>query len=116
MTKDTLFLLRGDFMRGLEGPFYCPECITLEGLLGYFPRLRDEIDVVRLDYERPRPAILEMLGEDNQGAPCLVLADDARARAAGLPVKEAKGRSFIDDDKAILLYLSLAYGVSRSPR
>lgn len=75
----------------------------------------DELDVVRLDYERPRPAILEMLGEDNQGAPCLVLADAAGAEAARLPVKEAKGRSFLDDEKAILLYLSLAYGVSRSP-
>lgn len=78
--------------------------------------MRDELDVVHLQYERPRPAIIEVLGEENQGSPALVLADPEKARALELPVKEAGGRFFMDDGKAILLYLSLAYGVSRSPR
>ncbi|QJB56912.1 DUF3088 family protein [Pseudodesulfovibrio sp. zrk46] len=116
MSKDILFLLQGDFMRGLEGPFYCPDCIALEGLLAYFPRLRDELDVVHLQFERPRPAIVEVLGEDHQDSPSLVLADPAKAKEWDLPVKEANGRHFMDDEKSILMYLSLAYGVSRSPR
>lgn len=78
--------------------------------------MRDELDVVRLGYERPRPAIIELLGEDNQDSPCLVLADPAKAAQYDLPVHEAQGRSFINDEKSILLYLSFAYGVSRSPR
>lgn len=116
MTKDRLFLLDGNFMRGADGPFYCPDCIALEGLLAYFPRLRDAVDVVHMDFDRPRPAIVDVLGEDNQGSPALVLADPATAARHGLAVKEANGRSFIDDEQAILLYLSLVYGVSRAPK
>lgn len=71
---------------------------------------------MQLTYERPRPAIIELVGEENQGSPSLVLADPDKARQYDLPVKEANGRSFMDDEKSILLYLSLVYGVSRSPR
>jgi len=114
MTKDTLFLLKGSFMKGLDGPFYCPECIAIEGLLSYFPKLRDDLDVVYVDFQRPRPAIVEILGEENQGSPVIVLADPQRATSFGLPVKEYEGVCFINDEKAILVYLSLAYGVSKA--
>lgn len=116
MSKDILFLLQGDFMRGLEGPFYCPDCIALEGLLSYFPRLREELDVVHMEFERPRKPIVDVLGEDHQESPAIVLADPDKARSYELPVKEANGRAFLDDEQSILLYLSYAYGVSRSPR
>jgi len=76
----------------------------------------DDIEIERLKYERPRPAIIDVLGKENQGAPCLVLADPAKAMQYNLPVHEVLGHTFIDDEKSILLYLSLAYGVSRSPR
>jgi len=83
-------------------------------LLAYFPRLRDEIDVVQVAFERPRPAIIDMLGEDNQGCPVIVLADRERAAKFDLPFKEFEGKAFIDDEKTILAYLSLTYKVSRS--
>jgi len=69
-----------------------------------------------VQYEHPRPAIVEVLGEENQGSPALVLADPSRASQYDLPVKEANGHHFMDDEKSILLYLSLIYGISRSPR
>lgn len=68
-----------------------------------------------MNFDRPRPAIIDVLGEENQGSPALVLADPATAAKFDLPVKEANGRTFMDDEKTILLYLSLAYGVSRAP-
>ena len=69
-----------------------------------------------MQFERPRPAIIDVLGEEHQGSPCLVLADVAKATRYDLPVNEAKGRYFLDDEKSILLYLSLVYGVSRAPQ
>jgi hypothetical protein len=54
--------------------------------------------------------------KENQGAPCLVLADPAKAMRYNLPVHEARGHTHIDEEKSSFLYLSLVYGVSRSPR
>jgi len=69
MTKDTLIILAGDFMDGLNGPYYCPECAILEGLLAYFPATRKRLDVRRIGFPRPRPEMVELLGEDNQECP-----------------------------------------------
>ncbi len=54
-----------------------------------------------------------MLGEENQCCPALILADAGKALALKLPVKEAGGYAFMDDDKGIGMYLSQVYGVSR---
>ena len=111
MTKDTLIILAGDFMDGLNGPYYCPECAILEGLLAYFPATRKRLDVRRIDFPRPRPEMVELLGEDNQECPCLILAD--RAKADGLPVQAYGDHCFINDHKAIIEYLARNHGVSR---
>lgn len=70
--------------------------------------------MVRVDFDRPREIVIKALGEDNQDCPALVLGDPARAAEFNLPVREAEGKTFMTDEKTILLYLSLAYGVSRS--
>lgn len=112
MVKDTLFTLVGDFMNGLSGPFYCPECATLQGLLGYFPHLGEHLEVITVPYERPRAEIVAVLGEAHQECPCLVLGDPARA--AGLSVGTTEqGKSFLDDHRAIIEYLARNYGTSR---
>lgn len=69
---------------------------------------------MRVQFERPRPAIVSVLGEENQGSPVIVLGDVQRATKFDLAYKEYEGTAFIDDEKTILLYLSLNYGVSRS--
>jgi hypothetical protein len=69
------------------------------------------IDIVKVDFPRPRPAIIEVLGEENQGCPCLILADPGKAR--GLPVRTCRGKAFIDDHKAIIEYMARTHGVSR---
>lgn len=69
---------------------------------------------MRVKFDRPRQIVIDALGEDNQDCPVLVLGDPARAAKFDLPVKEFEGKAFINDEKTILLYLSLAYGVSRS--
>ena len=79
MVRDRLFLLKPDF----EDPaypdqrFYCWHCALLEGVLASFPWLNDRIDVDRIDWPRPRHAVIERVGEQNQSLPLLILSSDA---------------------------------------
>jgi hypothetical protein len=74
MTRDRLFLLKPNF----EDPaypgqrFYCWHCALLEGVLASFSSLQSKIDVERIDWPKPRQAVVEIVGEDNQ-APLLFL-------------------------------------------
>ena len=75
---EKLFLIKPDFKdlnRGDEIKYFCPNCVTLEGLLSFYPRLRNELEVHYVDFVRPRPAIVDLIGEANQSCPVLVLDD-----------------------------------------
>ncbi|MEO8444499.1 MAG: DUF3088 family protein [Gammaproteobacteria bacterium] len=113
MTRDSLFLLKPDFRDGAQGPCYCPACATLEGVLAFYPRLRTALDVQYVDFPRPRPAVIAMVGAEHQGLPTLVVAPDAAADAAlaGLDVRESQGRLFLQSTGDIGRYLSRRYGI-----
>lgn len=110
--KDILFVLPADFDDG-GAPWYCRECAEVRGLLAYYPRLAEMLDVRTIDFPRPRPAMVELLGEANQNAPTLVIGDSSRALPEALAVGEANGRRFIDNAKAIGEYLAAAHGIGR---
>ncbi|GIK35179.1 MAG: hypothetical protein AMXMBFR45_24930 [Gammaproteobacteria bacterium] len=114
MTKDTLFLLKPDFHNGDKGPFYCPDCALVEGVLSYYPKLRHKLDVRYVDFARPRAEIVALLGEANQGCPVLVLADGRRVLDAGIEVQEAQGRRFIAREADIRRYLSGSFGIGHA--
>lgn len=111
MSKDRLFLLKPDFRREGEGPFYCPESALVEGVLSFYPKLRDHIDVQYIDFEKPRAALVQEIGEANQGCPVLLLADGRRVPGETVEIREANGRRFIADEAQIRQYLAAAYGV-----
>lgn len=73
--KDQLFLMAPGFMNAGLGPFYCGDSVSVEGLLGFFPDLRTKVDVNYIEFPRPRQAIVDLIGDDNQGG--------AGARAGG---------------------------------
>ena len=64
MLRDKLLLLKPDFMDQDQGPYYCPACATIEGLLGFYPKLRNALDVVHVDFPRPRAAVIAEIGAD----------------------------------------------------
>lgn len=71
-----LFLLKADFKdanRDDGKRYFCPDCVMLEGLLSYYPRLREEMDVNYVNFARPRKVVVDLLGEANQSCPVLVL-------------------------------------------
>lgn len=115
MPRDRLFLLRPDFADVAHpgGSFYCPGCASVEGLLSYYPRLRHELDVQYVDYPRPRAAIVEAIGEANQGCPVLVL-DEATATPTATPVRAGQtGRRFLQGIDSIAAYFAERYGTAR---
>lgn len=106
--KDQLFLMKPGFKNAGLGPYYCSDSVPVEGLIGFFPELRNAIDVIYIDFPRPRQAIVDLVGGDHQSVPMLVLSDDAKI-PDDISVKSAKGRRYIDDEKQIRQYLSISH-------
>jgi hypothetical protein len=80
-------------------------------MLTYSPRLRDTLDIVELDFGKPRYPVAAMLGEDKQSLPVLVLGDDAPGSAARVHVEQAGGRRYVTKTIEILRYLAATRGV-----
>jgi hypothetical protein len=108
--RDHLFLLKPGFEDGDSTRYYCPDSAQVEGILSFYPRLRLEMDVTYLKFPRPRQAIVDLIGEENQSAPVLVVGD-AAAIPKQLKPGNAKGRSFFAGEEAIAEYLAVRYGI-----
>jgi len=111
MAKDTLYLLAMGFEK--EGQLrFCPDCAMMEGYLAAYPRLWDLLDIVRVDYARPRAPLVERLGEDHQNAPTLILAEPAPDAGPHGEIQQANGLSFLSDARPITRWLADRYGLA----
>ena len=112
MAKPVLFVLKPGFHSEKGGPFFCPGCAGVEGFLKYAPQAESLVEVRRIDFPRPRPEIVALVGEANQACPVLVLPEDAE-----LPPEaqrsEATGRAFIFGPVPICDYLGRTFGLLR---
>jgi hypothetical protein len=107
--KDRLFLLENEFTDAdLPGrPFYCRDCITLNGLLAGFPERAAELEVIRVPHPRPREAVIEAIGVDNQWLPVLVFSDGG---GTDLADDNFQGRTFVRDMPRLLHALHVRHG------
>ena len=112
--KDRLFLLRPGFFDGASGPLYCGDSVGIEGLLSFFPALRDAVDVVYAEAARPRAEIVALIGEPNQSVPVLVCAPDTAIADRALPFSLHGPVRFINDPAVILRYMSSQFGVAKA--
>lgn len=112
--RDTLFLLRPGFSDHAKGDkvqkWFCPYAAQVRGMLGYYPELEATLEIVEIDFAKPRQAVVDLLGEEHQVTPVLVLHPDSPARV-GVPFHEANGHRFIDKTMDILRYLAETRGV-----
>ncbi len=95
---EKLFLLKADFLdltRGDGKRYFCPDCALIEGLLSYYPRLTSELEVKYVNFARPRQVLVDLIGEENQSCPVLVLEN-------GL---------FLNDTNEIIRHLNLYHRV-----
>ena len=109
MTKDTLFLLQP----GFENPaypgrvFFCWHCALMEGGLASFPDLAQRLDVVRIPWPKPRRAVIDAAGTENQSVPMLVLPE---GESSPHQTGTHNGRAFIDTKDRILAALTDRHG------
>jgi hypothetical protein len=104
--KDQLYLLQPGFHNAGLGPMYCSDSAPVEGVLSFFPQLRQLVDVHYLEFPRPRAELINLLGQENQGLPVLVLAENQAIKDTELAAQSAHGRKFFSDEKSIRHYLS----------
>jgi hypothetical protein len=107
--KDQLYLLRPGFKNAGMGPLYCSDSAPVEGVLSFFPQLRDLLEVHYLEFPRPREPLVKALGESNQSLPVLILAARRQLKEKELEPSHANGKFFFTDEKSIRHYLSTQY-------
>jgi len=106
--KDRLYMLKPDFID--QGKtYFCPGCAQVEGMLSFYPTLRQRIEIQYIDFPRPRSRLVAEIGEENQGCPKLILGGEHSVPERVI-VSEAKGRRFISEPIEICRYLAGAYG------
>ncbi len=108
MSRDIIFLLAPGF-EDHDRREYCPECAEIWGVLNYFPAILHALDIRYQPIARPRAEMVDMLGEEHQNCPTLVLAQGVDA-GADIGVKTANGRSLLDNARDIGKYFAHRYG------
>ena len=107
--KDKLFVLRPGFTdHGVT--HFCPYSAQVIGFLSYYPQVRDTVELVELDFAKPRHPLVDLVGEANQSPPVLVLASDP-VRVPDVNIGEANNHKFIAKTIEILRYLAATRGV-----
>jgi hypothetical protein len=112
MTRPRLFLLRPSFPDPAAGPgvFYCPHCVTVEGLLSFHPGLRERLDVRYVGFARPRHEVIAEIGAANQACPVLVMPPGVEGPVPG---RNAAGRTFYVGATEIAGFLAEWAGIGR---
>lgn len=108
--RDTLFLLRPGFTDKGK-PWFCPYAAQVRGMLSYYPELEETLEIVEIDFAKPREAVVELLGEDHQATPVLILHPDRRADVEGVTIAEINGHRFVEKTIEILRYLAATRAV-----
>ena len=108
--KDTLFVFRPGFSdQGTR--YFCPYSAQVVGFLDYYPAVRATLDVIELEFAKPRHPLVDVLGDQHQAAPMLVLATEPPAPPPGVTIGHANGRVFVEKTLEILRYLAATRSV-----
>jgi Protein of unknown function (DUF3088) len=112
--KDQLYLLRPGFVNAGMGPLYCSDSAPVEGVLSFFPQLRQLIDIHYLEFPRPREPLVKALGDQYQSLPVLILAANRKIKDAELQPSQANGKWFFADQSSIRHYLSTQHDLPQA--
>lgn len=112
MKTPILFLIRPDSRPDHPEGWYCPDCALVEGVLAYYPQMKQAIDIRHVDFPRPRTPVVALVGEPYQDCPCLLL--DPSIGPPDAPVING-WRVITENTKLLLGTLTLlASGVGRT--
>lgn len=113
MSRDRIFLLLPGFedARHPGKTFFCPYSNQVEGVLASHPELAAKIEVSRLPFAKPRQPVADLVGEENQSLPLLVLGDDQPAPEDAQTA--TSGLRYVNDTRRILELLAERHGIPR---
>jgi hypothetical protein len=106
---DTLYVLRPGFA-DKDTTFFCPFSAQVIGFLAYYPQIKDSLDIVELDFPKPRRPLFDVLGAEHQSAPMLVLGGEP-TQVPNVNVQLANGHHFVEKTLEILRYLAATRSV-----
>jgi hypothetical protein len=107
--KDTLYVLKPSFDDG-GTTYFCPFSAQVIGFLSYYPQVRETLNLIELDFAKPRKPLSDILDEQHQSAPMLVLAGDA-VPVPDITIGDINGTKFVEKTKEILRYLAATRSV-----
>ena len=114
MTK--LFLLQPDFTdrnadnEGLK--YFCPQSAIFEGVFKYYPQLEKQIEIHRVNFERPRQEIIDLIGMENQSCPVLIIDQPGDNNLDTSYFNSYGDKLFVNTVDLIALYLSESCGIA----
>jgi hypothetical protein len=115
---DILFLLKPNFTDNYRDnnnkKYYCSECAFLEGLLSYYPELKEQIDIIYVSFKKPRNGIIEIVGEERQGCPSLIVDSDNLKYVIANQFHKFGNRLYTNNTKLIASFLRDKYGISEA--
>lgn len=118
IAMDIIFLLSPGFKDPLRDTvnkqYYCPDCAFLEGVLSYYPWLREKLDLRYIDYAKPRAALVAVVGDQHQGCPNLVLDPENVRYVEPEKFFRFADRVYTNDTRLIVKYLRDRYGIGEA--
>jgi len=113
-----LFLLKHGFTDSNadnEGKlYYCPHNAIIEGVIKYYPQLEKMIEIHHVDFKRPRPAIIELIGEENQSCPVLIIDNKPHNEIDNSYFEKYGDKLFVNSPDLILKYFAERFGIGIS--
>ena len=110
-----LFLLNPDFIdkkREDNIRYFCPHAAQMLGVLNYYPRLKGLLEVVYVDFERPRKMLVDLIGEENQSCPNLVIPKSEVTPDDDLSYFDSYAEYYFQNDEELIYrYLSEKFGI-----
>lgn len=110
-----LFLLKPDFIdksRDTHTKYFCPENAMINGILNYYPKLKELLEIEYIDFERPRKQLINLVGEENQGCPNLILNKEEIDGKTDVSYFSSVGDClFVNDIPLIAKYLTEKYEI-----
>ncbi|HCM75102.1 MAG TPA: DUF3088 domain-containing protein [Cytophagales bacterium] len=90
--------------------YFCPDCALIEGFLSYYPEVRAQLEIIYVQFSKPRQVIVDLIGEQNQGCPVLVMEKKDNSDNAD-HFKSAHPYLFMNTPAAIIQYLAKKFQV-----
>ena len=110
-----LFLLKPDFIdknRDADTKYFCPENALINGIINYYPKLKELLEIEYIDFEKPRKELVKLVGEENQGCPNLVISKKEIDGNTDVSYFSLFGENlFVNDIPLIEKYLAEKYNI-----